>query len=361
MFSDDRTAVLRDEVQEDTISDVLLAPVRFSGAVAAKGVGYIRPIVPQLVSLSVCLLLVPLLVLFSALSGWYVWKNIAIGWNIPVYLHYGDGIPPYAEIQLPRLSAQQPYNIFLHLNVPATESNFALGNFMTQLTLATPSNRTLAYIRRPAIITPPHSSFWITRPSSVDLTVPLLTAFTPGTSQVVGRLELGRRDEWRNLGQGHGRELSVLSVSLRGVTKPEGLRGLISRFPLLSGLTSSVIFLGISLLFLTAVFLPTVFKAPSPQPEHIDEIVSPSRERLRKPKRFFDSDGGSDSPDEKPPVIQPSRRNTSSRSRRSSSNFDVKTEASSTVFPEDSVSTSAPLRRRRSQQLGRNQTDGYDS
>ncbi|KAF7985312.1 hypothetical protein HWV62_6491 [Athelia sp. TMB] len=227
MFNDDdKAAVIHEEPQEESVADVLLAPVRFSGMVAAKGAGYIRPLVPRLVSLSVCLLLIPLLVLLSALSGLFVWKNIAVGWDVPLYLHYGDGVPPYAEVQLPRLASHQAYNIYLHLTVPATESNFALGNFMTQLTLATPSNQTLAFTRRPAIVPLPRSTSWIdwSRPTSVDLTIPLLSAFTPGTSQVVGRLELGRRDEWRTLGLGYGRELSVLSASLRGVTKPEGIR-----------------------------------------------------------------------------------------------------------------------------------------
>lgn len=50
---------------------------------------------------------------------------------------------------LPSLVAQQRYDISLHLTVPATESNYALGNFMTSLTLSTSSNKTLTSIRRP--------------------------------------------------------------------------------------------------------------------------------------------------------------------------------------------------------------------
>lgn len=38
------------------------------------------------------------------------------------------------------------------------------------------------------------------------------------------RFEIGRKDEWRNLGKGHGRELNVPSASPRGVPKPKGLR-----------------------------------------------------------------------------------------------------------------------------------------
>jgi hypothetical protein len=62
---------------------------------------------------------------------------------------------PYAETDLPRLVTQQPYDISLQLVVPASEANIALGNFMTVLTLATPSNKTLATVRRSV-------SFWNT-------------------------------------------------------------------------------------------------------------------------------------------------------------------------------------------------------
>jgi hypothetical protein len=65
-----------------------------------------------------------------------------------------DGIPPYAEVALPKLVAQQPYDISLHLVIPATEPNFALGNFMTTLKLATVSNETLITIRRPVSTLP---------------------------------------------------------------------------------------------------------------------------------------------------------------------------------------------------------------
>lgn len=60
-----------------------------------------------------------------------------------------DGGSPYAEISLPSLSPSQPYDISIHLVIPASEANFALGNFMATLTLSTPSNKTLTYIRKP--------------------------------------------------------------------------------------------------------------------------------------------------------------------------------------------------------------------
>lgn len=63
-------------------------------------------------------------------------------------LRYRDGMPPYAQVQLPPLVSQQPYDISLHLVVPASTANYELGNFMTTLTLSTPSNKTVASVRR---------------------------------------------------------------------------------------------------------------------------------------------------------------------------------------------------------------------
>lgn len=71
-----------------------------------------------------------------------------------IFLCCSDGIPPYAEFSLPQLSASQPYDVSLHLVIPASDSNYDLGNFMASLTLATPSNKTLATVRRPVCIFP---------------------------------------------------------------------------------------------------------------------------------------------------------------------------------------------------------------
>lgn len=58
-------------------------------------------------------------------------------------------MPPYAQAVLPALVAQQRYDISLQLQIPNLDANYALGNFMTTLTLSTPSNKTLVSIRRP--------------------------------------------------------------------------------------------------------------------------------------------------------------------------------------------------------------------
>ena len=81
-------------------------------------------------------------------TGPAVYFSIIHGINVC----FSDGLPPYAEVSLPLLVSQQAYGIALHLSIPATESNFALGNFMTTLTLSTTSNKTLTSIRRPVSI-----------------------------------------------------------------------------------------------------------------------------------------------------------------------------------------------------------------
>lgn len=128
----------------------------------------VRKLSPQLVSLLVCLLAIPILILFSSVAGLLVWKNVPKGWSIPVYLQYGyvvichsrvthyahysmnsDGGSPYADLAVNNLFSNQPYDISLHLTVPASETNYGLGNFMTSLIVTDYWNNTLAVIRKP--------------------------------------------------------------------------------------------------------------------------------------------------------------------------------------------------------------------
>lgn len=219
----------------------------------------LRPFAPQLVSLLVFLALIPVVVSISLFSGWYVWRNVAVGWKTDIYLQYGDGVPPYAEVSLPQLSPNHPYDVSLHLLIPASDANFALGNFMTSLTLATPSNKTLATVRKPAIVLPPRRSYlYSSPPPLISLDILFLSSYTPGTSRVNARVEIGRQDEWRKLGGGEGRELSVATAYLEGTVRYQGVRGLVSRFPLVSAILSLVAFFVLSMLVLTACILPTI-------------------------------------------------------------------------------------------------------
>jgi hypothetical protein len=68
---------------------VVYLPVRISLAILSKCLYLLRPISPQLVPLVICLLLIPLLVMVSISAGWMVYKTVAVGWQVDVYLQYG--------------------------------------------------------------------------------------------------------------------------------------------------------------------------------------------------------------------------------------------------------------------------------
>ena len=74
---------------------------------------------------------------------------VPLNFDSRIYAADSDGGSPYAEVALPNIVAQQPYDVWLHLVVPANEANIALGNFMATLTLATASNSTIAVARKP--------------------------------------------------------------------------------------------------------------------------------------------------------------------------------------------------------------------
>ncbi|KAG8219695.1 hypothetical protein J3R82DRAFT_650 [Butyriboletus roseoflavus] len=243
-------------------------------------------IASHLVPLFVCLSLIPLVLFFSLFSGWYIWKNIPIAWQVPIYLQYGDGPSPYAELSLPPLSTVQPYDISLQLVLPASEANFALGNFMTTLSLSTPSNKTLVTISRPT---------------------------------------LAARDGWKSLGDGMGRELSVWNAALKGVVRRHGIRGLVSRFPLTFALVGSAAFFSLCVIILAACILPAVQWRVS-----TDETLNASETKEDRPSR----------------VRKRPRRNVAGESRVPSTVFkseDVPVDIRSTLASDD-----APLKRRRS-------------
>lgn len=152
---------------------------------------------------------------------------------------------PYADVEVGSLSTTQPYEIFLQLSVPANDANYALGNFMASLTLTTLSNATIADIRRPvrrlysssgirnliadvdkAIVLPPSPSIlpFARATRLVQLTVPLASSLVTGVNRMRAHVELGRKDGWKPLGHGEGREVSVYAASLSGIVRPQGLR-----------------------------------------------------------------------------------------------------------------------------------------
>lgn len=136
--------------------------------------GVIVPILryfsPKLLQVILCFGALPLIFALSLAAGAIVWTTVSVGWEAPLYLQYGyvplhanhdsmhisyicvinrDGGSPYAIVQLPLISTGLTYDISVFISVPATESNFHLGNFMTGLELRSVTNETIAHARRP--------------------------------------------------------------------------------------------------------------------------------------------------------------------------------------------------------------------
>nr|GAT44068.1 predicted protein [Mycena chlorophos] len=287
----------------------------------------LRPILPLFVFLS----LVPGILFFSASAGWIVWRNAAVSWRVPLYLQYGDGLPPYAQVVLPSLVAHQRYDISLELQVPNIDNNLVLGNFMAGLILSTRSNKTLTSIRKPAIVVPPHTAFYSRAPSSISVHIPLLKSYASGVSTVVADVEVGRRDHWRSLGSEQGRELSVISASLSGVVVHHGIRGLVTRFPLLAGLVSAGIFMAVSSIVVGLCIVPTMFRRPA----QIEDLHLELEEVKEEPTTPTESSELSDTSSQEPILTRRSK--------------DVKLEDIPPIpVPTADPSTVPALRRRRS-------------
>jgi len=62
------------------------------------------------------------------------------------------------------------------------------------------------------------------QPGTSKLKVALMDSFATGTNLVIAKIDLGRRDGWKEIGRGEGRELSVYSATLRGSLRHRGVR-----------------------------------------------------------------------------------------------------------------------------------------
>ncbi|EPQ60528.1 hypothetical protein GLOTRDRAFT_68241 [Gloeophyllum trabeum ATCC 11539] len=335
---------LEDQVgspDQSLTSRVLQVPVNLFFDLLSTAFRLLRPLVPYIVPLAIAGFIIPVLVLFSASAGWYVWKNVAVGWETELYLQYGDGPVPYAETALPPLVPLQPYDISLRLVVPATESNYALGNFMSSLRLTSPANETLTSVRRPALVLPPSKKlpipFFSSKPDTTGVELHLLSSFVPGARNTFARVELGRNDAWKSIGSGQGRELTVVSASLTGVLVHKGVRGLVTRYPIISASIASSIFLVASFAAFAACMLPVLASRVPEEPPAEGE-----KNAIAPPAALGPEPGA----DEKPTR----RRRTSRRSRSHASRTHEATPAAEA--PESAIPSAndgqTPLRRRRS-------------
>jgi len=103
-----------------------------------------------------------------------------IAHSLPVYFQYYDNIDqPTAEIDLSVnswrqsgiLTGGQYYNVLMELNVPDSQHNYDLGNFMINLTFKNALNETVGYSSRPCIVK--YKSFVQKNIETIVKTVPL--------------------------------------------------------------------------------------------------------------------------------------------------------------------------------------------
>jgi len=128
----------------------------------------------------------------------------------------------------------------------------------------------------------PAALFSVTRilqPGTSKLKVSLMDNFVTESNSVVAKVDLGRRDGWKGIGRGEGRELSVYYATLRGVLRHRGIRGLVSRFPVFSGLVAGTTFFFVSSSCLAALLLPMIYLTGHPRPEDRSPIRSESSPR----------------------------------------------------------------------------------
>lgn len=61
-------------------------------------------------------------------------------------------------------------------------------------------------------------------PRELDFVIPMMSSFYAEAENLRARVEVGRRDGWKSLGHGEGRELSVITAVIRGEVRPHGIK-----------------------------------------------------------------------------------------------------------------------------------------
>lgn len=77
-----------------------------------------------------------------------------------------------------------------------------------------------------SIILPPSSGLFsfMFRSSHLEFVIPMLSSFYAQAENLRAYVEIGRRDGWKSLGHGEGRELSVIAAAIRGEVRPTGIK-----------------------------------------------------------------------------------------------------------------------------------------
>jgi len=163
------------------------------------------------------------------------------------------------------------------LDVPRSRENYALGNFMATLRITTAANKTLVQSRKSHLLSPslldwmPPFALQTTRISIV-----FLEKFIPTTSaRLTAHIELGRRDSWRSVGNGEGKELSVSRAQLIGLVRPRGPRAFLAAYPASISLFATLVFFvsATAALCLGTILFPALSRKPEPSLKDTEAIV----------------------------------------------------------------------------------------
>ncbi|KAF8314311.1 hypothetical protein DL93DRAFT_2058395, partial [Clavulina sp. PMI_390] len=213
--------------------DIALTPLRVLYSITQSVVGKTGP---PIVHLALIGTLLPLIAFWSLGAGLVVRSWVPTGWRQVAYLQYGTsaGSAPWADVQLPALNGNQPYDISVELVLPLHSKNTELGNFMTSIAITTPTNQTLASSSRPSLIFPhPVSSLFPFSPLMYSgalrthtVRIPLMESFSASSyaTSLRARLQVGRSDAWKGIGNGEGRELVIVEAYIRGIPRMSGIR-----------------------------------------------------------------------------------------------------------------------------------------
>ncbi|KAF8761903.1 putative adipose-regulatory protein (Seipin) [Rhizoctonia solani] len=204
-----------------------------------------RRTLPTVLHVAAFTTILPALLAISVGAGITVVKLIPDGWNVELWMQYGEQATPFARTSLPALTPGQPYDVLLSLQVPLTPENLALGEVVDHC------NSTVATANRPQSLVLRERSSWIPflkhSPQTETIVVPLLDHWSPssqpgnllnhgvavarGTSHMGFHafVAVGRPDAWKSIGSGQGKELSIARATLQGHVKLHGIRGFFAR------------------------------------------------------------------------------------------------------------------------------------
>ncbi|KAG8716016.1 hypothetical protein FRC11_011272 [Ceratobasidium sp. 423] len=221
-----------------------------------------RRILPTILHVAAFTTILPALLAVSVGAGITVVNLIPEGWHTDLWMQYGEQATPFARTSLPPLTPGQPYDITLSLQVPVTAENLALGNFMTKLILTDAKNVTVATANRPSLVLRKQSSWipFLRSPQIETIVVPLVEYWSPSSQPgkllnhgvAIARgashqgfhafIAVGRSDAWKSLGNGQGKELSIVGATLYGHVKLSGIRGFFARHKLLLFVLTTAVF-----------------------------------------------------------------------------------------------------------------------